>query len=62
MDEKPPASFTLTLGDVMSAAKIDSTQVMLIRHTFRSDGLGPRDGVTRQRVLKTSSLDQNSSQ
>lgn len=48
---QPTSTFTLTLGDLLSAAHLDAADVMLIRHTYLPGGLGSPTEATPQRVL-----------
>lgn len=43
--------FVLNLGHVLNAAGIDAADALLIRHTFKPDGLGSRAESTPNRVL-----------
>ncbi|MCB0913718.1 MAG: GIY-YIG nuclease family protein [Propionibacteriaceae bacterium] len=51
MRPDPLNPFTLTLGDILRAAGIDPSDVLLIRHTYKPDGLGSRVEATPERVL-----------
>lgn len=47
----PESRFVLNLGHVLSAAEVDPANVLVIRHTFKPDGLGSRAESTPERVL-----------
>ncbi len=46
-----PKPFTLTLGDVLHAAGIEATDVLVIRHTYKPDGLTSPADATPEAVL-----------
>jgi len=46
-----PKPFTLTLGDVLHAGGIEATDVLVIRHTYKPDGLTSPADATPEAVL-----------
>jgi len=47
----PNNQFVLTLGDVLHAAGVDPAAVLVIRHTYKSDGLASRAETSPEAVL-----------
>lgn len=45
------APWSLTLGDVLRAVDVDAGDVLVIRHTFKEDGLMSRAEATSERML-----------
>lgn len=45
------AAWSLTLGDVLHAAGVDAQDVLVIRHTYKNDGLLSRTETTPERLL-----------
>lgn len=51
MAADPGSPFTLTLGDVLRAAGVDPADVLVIRHTYKPDGMPSRAEASLEMVL-----------